>query len=139
MTKQLLAVLGAVLMLGACVEKSETNLNVLQSVTNPTAPGPSPSPSATACEVTSIVLGTGGDDFSLKAGGTDSVILVPSFYQGVLELPTICTQTLNPTYAPTGPCVLAGRTVTSPTVGTCTFTASVGAVKSNTITLTVVP
>ena len=96
-------------------------------------------------------MGTFDDDYTLQAGGTDSVKLVVSFYQNVLELPAICTDPLTPNFTATGTggCAIRGPiseggirawVVTAANVGTCSITAKLPAIPpSNAVDLTVEP
>lgn len=138
------AVLLYVIALGACswLPNSPTpNTTVIQTVTVGT-PQASPSPGTQGCDPTSIVLGTGGDDATLTADGVDDIVLVPSYYQGIVELPAACTANLVPVYTITGPCVLVGGTparITASAPGSCTARAGLGSVLSNTVGVTAVP
>lgn len=129
----------------------EVNVLVNQTVTQGPAPSPSPSPGATTCNPTTLNMGTFGDDYTLQAGGTDTVKLVVSFYQNLLELPPLCTDTLSPTFTPTGNagCTISGPglengirfwAVRAASPGACSITAKLPAIPaSNPVDLTVTP
>lgn len=118
---------------------------VNQTVIQTQSPGPTPSPSPGAQNcggVTSIILGTQQDDFELQAGGTDKVTLVPSYYQNLLELPALCTDTLAVVFTATGNagCTISGKEVRAASPGSCSITAKLPAIPaSNAVDLTVTP
>lgn len=143
----LLLVLLCAAMFPACLDLitgptgDHTENNNLNNNFNGQQPGASPSPSSCG-GVSSLVLGTQGDDSSLTANGSDSVTLVVSYYQGAFELPSDCTKSLPVAFGPPagtspGPCVTSGNIVTSTSPGTCPLVATLpGIPPSNTFIIT---
>jgi len=128
------SLLGLVVTLGLACQRTDVVVTPTQISDDHSGNGPQASPSPTACEPDGIVLGTAGDEFEFDADGEDFVVLVPSFYLGLIELPAACAGRVVATFeVEAGACTVDGTRVTSAVVGQCSIAARRGTLRSNAI------